>query len=270
MLEGKVYHKALETYWNYRKVKAEVGEDLWDMLLNNANRDIIDIAEKGFVDFGKTGSVDKSIKIVEKALSFYRDDLPDYSPVIIEQSWKGECWDLNGEILPVPLKVKYDLVSEGDTLDIVDHKLVTSFKDEIEGDAGFELQAACSFFTVWAQFQKQPARMIYDQVKKSKNSDGTPQRRTFIIEFKDTNGNPAPCLYRFLEVYRRIVMELSGKPLMDENGVMKFLPNPFSFFGASDSWNDFCLEVEGGQPLSKEAIQELKRKSEEIEPAELE
>ena len=39
------------------------------------------------------------------------------------------------------------------------------------------------------------------------------------------------CLARFLEVYRRVVMELAGLPLVDEAGTMRFIPNPFDMMG---------------------------------------
>lgn len=266
MLEGKAYHKALESLWNMVKGGGEIGEEHWRFINDVAHQYIVTVAENGNVDFGKTGSTDKSLKVVEQALKFYQNELPEYKPVHIEAKITTECADLNGEILPIPLKIVYDLVGETEAnLEIVDHKLVTTYQDEDKGSAAFELQAGSSFFTAWAKFGRQPSRMIFDQVKKSKNSDGSPQRKPYIINYFDTNGNPHPCLGRFLEVYRRVVMELAGLPLVDEAGTMRFIPNPFDMMGGEESWKDFCKEVEDGSPVTAEQIQLLKAKTVEVE-----
>lgn len=276
MVEGKAYHKALEYFWNGVKTSsAPIGVLLHDSfpdMLNIANDHIVDAVEKGNVDFGKTGSVEKSMKTVETALGFYRDELPEYHPIAVEAKIKAECADLNGEILPVMLKSVHDLVSEGETFDLVDHKLVTSFEDENAeiGSPVFEIQAGCSFFTALAQFGKKPDRMIFDQLKKSKNKDGSPQRKPYIIEFFDTNGNPHRCLPLFLELYRRVVMELAGLPLIDnETNTMRFLPNPFGMFGIEESWLDFCREVLTPGAMAID-IQALKQKAETVEALDIE
>lgn len=267
MLEGKAYHKALESIWNHVKSGGVLDDKYWKFVNDIAHQYIVTVAEAGNVDFGKTGSTDKSIKVVEQVLRFYRAELPQYVPVHVESKVTTECADLNGEILPIPLKIVYDLVANPDlsALEIVDHKLVTTYKDEDEGSAAFELQAGSSFFTAWAQFGRQPCRMVFDQLKKSKNSDGTPQRHPYIINFFDDNGNPHPCLVRFLEVYRRVVMELAGLPLIDEAGTMRFIPNPFDMMSGEESWLDFCKEVEDGSPVTAEQIQLLKAKTDEVE-----
>ena len=266
MLEGKAYHKALESIWNHVKQGGVVDDQYWHFVNNIALETIVIASEKGYVDFGKTGSVDKSIKTVEQALRFYRAEFPQYYPLHVEAKVTTDCCDLNAEMLPVPLKIVYDLVGVYDNgLQIVDHKLVTTYHEESEGSAAFELQAGASFFTAWAKFGQKPARMIFDQVKKSKNSDGSPQRKPYIIEFFDGNRAPHPCLLRFLEIYRRVVMELGGLPLVDEAGTMRFIPNPFDMLGGDESWNDFCKEVEGGSPVTAEQIQALKLKSDEVE-----
>jgi len=266
MLEGKAYHKALESIWNIKKGGGELADEHWQFVNDIAHEYIVKTAETVNVDFGKTGSPDKSLKVVEQALKFYRAEFPEYMPLHIESKITTECADLNGEILPVPLKIVYDLVTEREgALEIVDHKLVTTYQNEDEGSAAFELQAGSSFFIAWAKFGRQPARMIFDQVKKSKNSDGTVQRQPYIIEFFDANGNPHPCLDRFIEIYRRVVMELAGLPLVDEAGTMRFIPNPFDMMSGEESWKDFCTEVSAGAPVTREEIQALKAKADQVE-----
>lgn len=267
MLEGKAYHRALEALWSIQGGYASTDEQ-WNHANNIAHQTIVELSESSGVDFGKTGSVEKSLKIVSQALEFYRADCPTYNPIAIEKKVTAECWDLDGELLPIPLKVVYDLVSvnEAKEVEIIDHKLVSVYHSVEEGSAAFELQAGASFFTAWHHFGAQPKRMIFDQVKKSKNSDGSPQRKPYIIEFFDTAGRPHPCLARFIEVYRRVVMELAGLPLIDENGAMRFIPNPFDMLGGEESWKDFCNEL--FSPVF--SLEDVKaRKAMDIEPLNL-
>lgn len=69
-----------------------------------------------------------------------------------------------------------------------------------------------------------------------------PQVVPYVVEYT------SHVLERFLELYRRIVKELSGQPLIDEaTGVVQFLPNPYAQFGWEESWADFCFEVAEGK-----------------------
>lgn len=266
LIEGKAYHKALEVFWGKAKTQGtpNIDEHDWNEVIAHAMNYLITEAETGKVNFGKTGSVSKSAKTVEQALSFYRQELPHYHPLYIEAMVKTEISDLDGEIMPIPIKIVYDLVSNPDLdiIEIIDHKLVTTYSED---NPAYELQAAASFFTYWFKFGKKPWRMIFDEMKKSKNADKSPQRRPYIINFQSENGDYHPCLYRFLEVYRRVVMELAGFPLIGEDGQMKFIPNPFDMMNGEESWEDFCKEVKNGSPITKDQLNDLKAKAEEIE-----
>lgn len=278
LIEGKAYHKGLELLWNDVKVNRydfetmQADDELWFQVHQIAHTKLVEQVETGDVDFGKTGSIAKSLKTVEQGLNWYRNEAPSYLPVAVEAKVTAECADLNGEIMPIPLKIVYDLLSEETKeIDVVDHKFVSQFEDEEVGSAAFELQAGASFFTVQSKFGRAPKRMIFDQMKKSKNSDGSPQRRPYIINFFDDNGKPHPCLARFIEVYRRVVMELAGFPLIDEEGRMRFMPNPFDMLSGEEAWIDFCREVDTGiEAIPAEVLAELKAKSENIEALNIE
>lgn len=268
MVEGKAYHKALETLWGKIKYsnQLELSEQDWNEVVAVGLNHVLTEGESGKVNFGKTGSVSKSAKVVEQALKFYRDELPFYAPGGIECKIKTECFDFNGEILPIELKIVYDLTSEmGDDIKIIDHKLVTTYTEQDDINAAYELQAAASFFTYWAKFGKQPTSMIFDQLKKSKNADKSPQLKKYEIKFKLQDGSYHPCLYRFLEIYKRVVSELAGLPLRDEDGNMKFIPNPFDMLNGEESWEDFCEEVEKGAYQVMPVLDKLKEQAEEID-----
>jgi RecB family exonuclease len=110
--------------------------------------------------------------------------------------------DLDNNTLPIPFKGYTDLIiMDGENLDIVDHKLVTSFTTEVSPH--YLIQACAYFFTFREKYGIDPRRAIFDEVKKSKNRDGSPQINRCVIEFKKIN------LYIFLEIYARALRMLS-------------------------------------------------------------
>lgn len=69
-----------------------------------------------------------------------------------------------------------------------------------------------------------------------------PQVVPYVVEYN------ADILERFLELYRRIVKELSGQPLIDEDTwIVQFLPNPYDQMNGQESWLDFADEVNSGK-----------------------
>ncbi len=91
------------------------------------------------------------------------------------------------------------------------------------------------------KYGENPARARFYEIKKSKNRDGSPQINVIDIEFTPILIN------RVLELYRRVVAELAGRPLIDpETDTVRFIPNFDAQFGAKESWDDFCYEVDNG------------------------
>ena len=112
-------------------------------------------------------------------------------------------------------------------------------KEQEELAPAFEMQAAVYWFLIRKEFGVNPKKMIFDQIKKTKCRDGSPQIVPYVVEYTPK------LLLRFLEIYCRVVRELAGQPLIDEEtGIVQFLPNPFAMFGWEESWQDFCEEVD--------------------------
>lgn len=129
----------------------------------------------------------------------------------------------------------------GDALIIEDWKTVTYFTDPSEVFA-YELQASAFWLQVRMKYGENPKKAKFYEIKKSANRDGGSQINVIEIDFTPQ------MIERFLELYRRICFELAGLPLIDEeSGVVRFLPNPFAQFGAKESWQDFCDEVDNGK-----------------------
>jgi RecB family exonuclease len=249
LVEGKALHSIIEAYW---KTKQEGGEFNWDEEIKKGVEIINQADITGEIDWGKTGSFDKSSKTVFQAANFYKENPPEYGDIVaVEKKYISDFEDLDDDTMPIPLKGFCDLiVKEKGNYIIIDHKLVTMVKNQDEIVPVYELQAAAYWFLTRKEYGVNPKKMIFDQIKKTKSRNGDPQIVPYVIEY-----TPA-ILNRFLEIYRRILKELSGQPLIDENtGIAQFLPNPFAVFGWEESWEDFCEEVESGKQWT---VDELK------------
>lgn len=257
LVEGDAMHRILETYYTLKQQGKAKEFDLksqTDLIIE----ELFNAETISKIDWGKTGSVDKSMGTIRGALEMYFDELPvisDEDIVSVEERYLTDFEDLDGDSMPIPIKGFTDLViSQGDDYVIWDHKFVSSFSrpDEIGDIAKYEMQAVPYFFMVRKRYGKNPTRMIFDEIKKSKNRDGSPQRQQIVIEFTPTIIN------RWLEVYRRVCRTLAGIPLIDpETGVMQFLPNPFAQFG-EDAWRDFCTEVDENRVWKFSEIKDIR------------
>ncbi len=262
LIEGKGVHAVLEAYW---KAKKEGQDFNWDTAIDEQERIIAAKDREGRIDWGKSGDLEKSQKNIRQAIEFYRETPPEYKEIVsIEDEFISNFEDLNGNAMPIPLKGFCDLiVKDGEDYVIVDHKTVALVKQQDEPAPAFELQAAAYWFLVRKEYGINPKRMVFDQIKKTKNRDGSPQITPYVIEYTPE------ILLHFLELYARVVKELAGIPLFDpDTGVMQFLPNPFAMFDWEDSWADFCEEVQSGKEWNLSEIKVIQENRYSAEGAE--
>lgn len=256
LIEGSLFHSVLELYWQEHKEGRQKEFNVEAAFQSRLQQAEIDSSFEG-VNWWSTGSKEKSIETVQKALWFYFEELPQWTTeqiVAIEARFLSDFEDLEGNSMPIPLKWFLDLiVKDGEDIIVEDHKLVSVCTEQDKVDPKYEIQACEYWFLIRKQFWLNPKRMIFRQVKKSKNRDGSPQVVPYVVEYN------AAMLNRFLEIYRRMVKELSGQPLIDEvTGVVQFLPNPYAAFWVEESWNDFCAEVDSGKQWTLEEIRAIK------------
>lgn len=236
LIEGKMYHLILENYWQSVIDKKDFD---WEETPTELIDEYMILNQRDFeqVDWGKTGSLEKTIGAVLTAIELYEKEKPLYEPLGVEKRITAYFQSQDEQDQPIPIKAVTDLVAkENGDLVIVDHKFVGAYKDE--SDPAFLIQACANYHTIKSELEMSPKKMIYDQFKKTKNRDGSPQLQRVEIFFdKET-------LQVFDELYQRVVWALSGRPLVDpETGQMKFLPNPYGMFGNTESWEDFKEEV---------------------------
>jgi hypothetical protein len=139
------------------------------------------------------------------------------------------------EGLPLPIKAISDLVVESrvqkGAVDIVDHKFVASFSKGGSAKSLFVIQAIFNYYTVREMFGKPVRRFIVYECKKTKNADGSPQMRRYVIDFKERKED--------FKVFHRLINdateEIARKRL--------YLPNPSDMFEGDNSFDIYRLEL---------------------------
>ena len=135
--------------------------------------------------------------------------------------------------LPLPLKAVSDLVVhsrvEKGSLDIVDHKFVDTFSPAGAYKTLFVMQALFNYYTVRELYGKPVRRFMVYEVKKSKNADGRPQLRRYVIDF-------TKCASEFV-VFHRLLLDATTELLRKR----VYLPNPSDMFEGEHSFDMYRL-----------------------------
>jgi len=227
LIEGTAFHKILELFWSW-KIQNGVFPDAkreGEILKEIAN---IFKDKMKFIEWGKTGSLEDSLKSVSNAYEFYKKEIPNYNPIGTEQSYTVKWNYLNGDLAPVNLKCIVDLVCEDEKgIYAIDHKTVSTFTGQDTEKIAYIIQALVIYITIKANYGKAPYKVQFDEVKKSKNRDGSSQINSIEIVIDDE------MLEIFEHLYKRVLKKL------ETLRINTVLPNPFTMFGGYDSWNYF-------------------------------
>jgi PD-(D/E)XK nuclease superfamily len=187
------------------------------------------------IDFGraKTHKAKREKrKIMEqeylKAISFYLERPPKHKVLGVEVKGVVEV-----EGLPLPIKSISDLVVassvEKGAVDIVDHKFVASFSKGGAAKTLFIIQAIFNYYTVRELFGKPVRRFIVYECKKTKNADGSPQMRRYVIDYRDHKEDFAV----FHRLLNDATEEISRRRI--------YLPNPSDMFEGDNSFDIYRL-----------------------------
>ncbi len=137
------------------------------------------------------------------------------------------------EGLPLPLKAISDLVVESrvekGAVDIVDHKFVAAFSKGGATKSLFVLQAIFNYYTVSVLFGKPVRRFIVYECKKTKNADGSPQLRRYVLNYRDHQADFA--------VFHRLIKDATEEISRERT----FLPNPSDMFEGDHSFDIYRL-----------------------------
>ncbi|MAZ67522.1 hypothetical protein CL652_01995 [bacterium] len=173
----------------------------------------------------KRAAMEKEYK---QAVGFYLRRAPRYEVLGVEE--KGYAYV---EGLPLPIKAISDLVvvSKGNPgcVDIVDHKFVASFTPKGGYKTQFILQAIFNYYTVKATFNMDVKRCIFNECKKTRNTNGASQMRRHVIHFDE-------CREEF-----RIFHKLLNEATEEITRRRIYLPNPGDMFEGEDSMDMYRL-----------------------------
>jgi len=240
---GTACHKVAEAYFGSGKERDEA--------IDEGTRYIDSVSDKE-IDFGKTGSREKILKEFTQAIQFFFEELPQYHEILgVEYSATTEITTVDGNVLPLPAKAKIDLISRTKTgeIEVIDWKFVRSYTDEDVTDFGKFLQAMFDYHIVKAKFDEAPARVIFREVKISKNKDNTPQLQDYVIDFNE--GTIYGDFATFYKLYNETTKYISSPTSI-------YLPNPNDFFNGQNSFDAFRLGI-----IGTEAPVAVKRKVEQ-------
>lgn len=165
-----------------------------------------------------------------RAIGFYLEKPPKHTVLGVEVSATAQVPGL-----ALPIKAISDLVIKSKVdpkaLDIVDHKFVAAFSKERGAKTLFRMQAIFNYYTVMMLYKRPVRRFIVFECKTSKNKDGSPQMRKYIIDF-------AKCADEF-RVFHRLINDATAEIASRKH----FLPNPSDMFEGENSFDIYRLEL---------------------------
>jgi hypothetical protein len=225
---GRSAHVALQHYYGGIDKEGAVELGLESL------RDVADFE----INFGKAKTKTAKKKKREamereylQAIGFYLEKPPKYKKILgVEFKAVAEV-----EGLPLPIKAVSDLVVQSAVdprgVDVVDHKFVDSFSGLGAQKSLFVIQAIFNYYTVKKSFGKPVRRFIVWECKKSKNSDGRPQLRKYVIDFRTFK-------QEFI-IFNRLVRDATMSLAMSQI----FLPNPSDMFEGENSFDIYRINL---------------------------
>ncbi len=163
-----------------------------------------------------------------RAISYYLHRPPKHTVLGVEVRGVVEV-----EGLPLPLKAISDLVVESrvekGAVDIVDHKFVAFFSKGGSAKSIFIIQAIFNYYTVREMFGKPVRRFIVYECKKTKNADGSPQMRRYVIDFRERKED--------FVVFHRLIADATKE--ITRRRI--YLPNPSDMFEGDNSFDIYRL-----------------------------
>ena len=227
---GTACHKVAEAYFGNGKEQDEAIEAGYDYIASVSEKEI---------DYGKTGSREQILKSFEQGVRFFFEELPTFHEILaVETSITTEIQTIDGNTLPLPAKAKIDLIARNklSELEVVDWKFTKSYTDEDVTDFGKFLQAMFDYHIVKAKYGEAPARVIFREVKLSKNKDNTPQIQDYVIDFKEGT------IYGDFATFYKLFNDTT-KYVSSPNSL--YLPNPNDYFNGQNSFDSFRLGIIG-------------------------
>lgn len=223
-LVGKAFHKCLELYYTGPEFRTDEG-------LAKAKETGLQIIRAGAaqVDWGKTGSLEKAEADALQTIEHYFAENPMYE---VHGSKLTPERILSGIVkgFPVSIKAVSDLTIESDHgVTIVDFKKVSQLTDGAL-PAAYQIQGWFNEKAFTAVTGTRPTKMLFHEVKTSKNKDGSPQSFRHMIDFTSDQWKATD--KAITKMVKSILKDISRKGRV-------WLPNVSDMNAGEDSWNEY-------------------------------
>lgn len=234
-LVGKAAHKAIEAIYKGASIQEGVGVGL----------SYIENIPDSEVKWGKTGSREKAGATYTFAINAFLSEIEKPKEILaVEEPITAFIKpitpfpDMERAWFALPLKCVPDLVqrNEAGEIEIKDWKFVSAFSDDEEERPARILQAICSYHAVSEKFGTKPKRMCFHECKVSANKDGSPQMRTYVIDFDDPE-----LLNHFAAFYT--VYDGCTREIAREDAL--FIPNFNDIFDGDETYKLFVGQTVG-------------------------
>jgi len=163
-----------------------------------------------------------------QAVGFYLEQAPKHNVLGVEVRAMAQV-----DGIPIPIKAISDLVViskvDKNCVDVVDHKFVAAFSKDKAEKTLFMMQALFNYYTVKQQYGKEVRRFIVYECKVSKNADGAPQMRRYVIDFGKRSAE--------FKVFHRLLRDATEELLHKR----RYLPNPSDMFEGENSFDIYRL-----------------------------
>lgn len=188
---GRAGHEALKFYYGGNPdlpVPADLTERREEAI--KVGMDYLDSIDDGWVKYGKTGSREAMLADYNKAMRLYFEYEPEYRNIVCcEERLEAEIKNHEGQIFPLPAVGVPDLINEyaEGKYEIIDAKFTKSFTNYTNDDGEpYEdyikiIQAKFLDYLVKASKDIQADRVVFREIKRTQNKDGSPQIRDYVI-----------------------------------------------------------------------------------------
>lgn len=223
---GSAFHKAMDVYYGGSDTLVPTNESEAIQYGLQAGMEYIEMMPEGFIKW--SAKLDTKQKLFDKmsyAFNTYVQERP-YTPGIvfsteehlkelIEVEWHGTKVSL-----PVMLEGYTDRIDQDENgdLTVVDYKTVDKFSNPDKIDGNKMIASVFYFFLCFAKHGRAPKRMRFEEVKHSKNRDGSDQIKDYVIEYAEN----VMFFDLFFRMYQDITDHLNGKAV--------YLPNLDAMF----------------------------------------
>lgn len=187
---GSACHTALQFYYGGNEdmpVPADASEARAQAM--QLGLDYIQSVPDENIRYGKTGSREAMLKGFAQAIKHYWEEEPEYHEILFcEDKLEGELHNREGQVLPLTAVGRPDLVvrNADGSVDIVDTKFTKNFTryENEDGDPHedyVKIVQAIFMQRLVAEAGVKAGRMVFREIKISKNKEGGAQIRDYVI-----------------------------------------------------------------------------------------